>query len=262
MLIPYIIWNFIVICLLWLTEMFIPGMMSGLKKSVVEWSETDWLYNLYTSPISYQFWFIRDLIILCILSPIIYFCIKYGRLAYIMALFFLWVFNIWYEIPGISIMGIFSFSIGAYCSIKKRIVVNVLSDHVILLGIVYGILSLLEITIQQETWLLYYHNVNMFIGMIFIVAFIAKLHLNGYKIENPILTQCSFFIFAYHVMPLVLVLKLCIRIVPVNNDVTLILIYFSSTFIVILFGILLGTFLDKYFPTLYRLISGGRNLSK
>lgn len=259
LLIPYIIWNFIVILILLAAELCIPGMMSGLKKSITEWNITDWFYNLYTVPISYQFWFIRDLILLCIFSPIIYYGIKYGKLPFILALSILWIFDLWPNIPGFSIVGIFSFSVGAYFSINQKNFITILSKNTTILGSLYVILSIFEVTIvQQQSWLTYYHNINMIIGMSFLTALFAKLQIKGYKVENPILTKSSFFIFAYHVMPLVLILKICFKIIPSYNELSLICIYLFSTIFIIMVGIGLGTVLEKYFPTFYKVISGGR----
>lgn len=258
LLIPYIIWNFIVILILLAAELCIPGMMSGLKKSITEWNITDWFYNLYTVPISYQFWFIRDLILLCIFSPIIYQCIKYGKITFVLALSILWIFDFWPNIPGFSIVGIFSFSVGAYFSINQINFITILSKNTTILGSLYVILSILEVTIVQQSWLTYYHNINMIIGMSFLTALFAKLQIKGHKVENPILTKSSFFIFAYHVMPLVLILKICFKIIPSYNELSLICIYLFSTIFIIMVGIGLGTVLEKYFPTVYKVISGGR----
>lgn len=259
LLIPYIIWNFIVILILLAAELCIPEMMSGLKKSITKWNITDWFYNLYTVPISYQFWFIRDLILLCIFSPIIYYGIKYGKRPFILALSILWIFDLWPNIPGFSIVGIFSFSVGAYFSINQINFITILSKNTTILGSLYVILSILEVTIvQQQSWLTYYHNINMIIGMSFLTALFAKLQIKGHKVENPILTKSSFFIFAYHVMPLVLILKICFKIIPSYNELSLICIYLFSTIFIIMVGIGLGTVLKKYFPTVYKVISGGR----
>lgn len=211
LLIPYIIWNFIVILILLAAELCIPEMMSGLKKSITKWNITDWFYNLYAVPISYQFWFIRDLILLCIFSPIIYYGIKYGKRPFILALSILWIFDLWPNIPGFSIVGIFSFSVGAYFSINQINFITILSKNTTILGSLYVILSILEVTIVQQSWLTYYHNINMIIGMSFLTALFAKLQIKGHKVENPILTKSSFFIFAYHVMPLVLIFNTSLK---------------------------------------------------
>lgn len=256
--IPYIIWNFIVILILFVAESFIPGMMSGFKKSITEWNISDWFYNLYIVPISYQLWFIRDLILLCIFSPIIYVCIKYGKLPFVLMLSILWIFDFGPKIPGFSIVGMFSFSVGAYFSINKINFVIKLSKITSMLGIVYVILSIIEVSITNQIWSLYYHNLNMIIGISFLIALFAKLQIEGYKVESTVLTRSSFFIFAYHVMPLVLILKICFKIIPSYNEFSLICIYLFSTIFIVVVGIGFGTVLEKYFPSFYKIISGGR----
>lgn len=258
LLVPYFIWNFIVILILLLAEIFIPEMMSGLKKSVFKWNLYDWFENIYITPISYQFWFIRDLIILCVLSPIIYYGIKYVKLLFVIILAVLWIFNVWFDVPGFSIVGIFSFSLGAYFSIHNVVVTDFLAKHTLFLGIIYGVLSIIDVLMPASAWKFYYHNFNMLIGMSFVVALFARLIQNGYRVNNSFLAKKSFFIFAYHVMPLVLVLKLCFKVIPYDSEIFLIFIYLFSTAVVILGGLGIAALLERYLPSVYKIVTGAR----
>lgn len=88
------------------------------------WSNT----NGY--PINLPLWYIRDLIILCILSPIIYYLNKHKKIGSIF-IFILIVIYLFYiiKIP-LNITSILYFNIGAYFSIHNK---NLITNKVVLL---------------------------------------------------------------------------------------------------------------------------------
>ncbi len=77
LLIPFIFWNTLILILYWIIQK-IPAtqtLLSGKKNIISSYGFFDYLnaiFGIYGSPISYQFWFIRDLIILSVISPLIY----------------------------------------------------------------------------------------------------------------------------------------------------------------------------------------------
>lgn len=61
------------------------------------YSLTDWLDAFWSinggCPICYQFWFLRDLIVMILFSPLIYILVKYFRWFSVFVLGVLWYFN-------------------------------------------------------------------------------------------------------------------------------------------------------------------------
>jgi len=76
-------------------------------------------------PFVLPLWFLRDLIVMAFISPIIYYLAKYAKIWGLVVLFLFYYTNIWIEIPGYStrffLTAFFFFSIGAFFSIDKKI---------------------------------------------------------------------------------------------------------------------------------------------
>lgn len=73
-LIPYIFWNLLVIAFFFMSQTFLPGLMSGENKLIADYSIFDWFWAFWNTkminpniaeayPICYQFWFIRVLMV-------------------------------------------------------------------------------------------------------------------------------------------------------------------------------------------------------
>ena len=81
LLIPYIFWNLAVALLFFLSEIFFSGLMSGVNKAIHDYTFQDWLWAFWnkthidgvgisSNPICYQFWFLRDLMVVMLFSPL------------------------------------------------------------------------------------------------------------------------------------------------------------------------------------------------
>ena len=138
LLIPYLLWNLIPFLLI-VGKCLICDISNGNPTTDTlaffsdniwrifyvfhEWesSSTDWLGNpLYsTAPLNIPLWFIRDLFIISLLTPIIYFAVTKIKIWLIFALFFAYISKIWTQIPGLDIESIFYFTVGAFFAINK-----------------------------------------------------------------------------------------------------------------------------------------------
>lgn len=116
LLIPYLIWN----------------LLMAVKLKTFSWSiiwvfwypagiQTDWLgqEQWMTAPANMPLWFLRDLIVVSLLTPIIYILVrKFG--SWLMALLtILYLSGICAFIPGISAYAVYFFTFGAFFSIRK-----------------------------------------------------------------------------------------------------------------------------------------------
>ena len=118
LLIPYLIWN----------------LLMAVKLKSFSWSifwvfwypagiQTDWLgqEQLMTAPANMPLWFLRDLIVVSLLTPIIYILVR--RLGYwlIAVLTVFYLSGVFAFIPGISAYAVYFFTLGAFLSIRKMI---------------------------------------------------------------------------------------------------------------------------------------------
>ncbi|ULT28913.1 hypothetical protein KUH03_17295 [Sphingobacterium sp. E70] len=122
LLVPYIFWNLLIILFLMLAQTFLSGsLVSGRNKLITDYSLLDWLWSFWdtsqvnphmkkTLPINSPFWFIRDLMVVIVFSPIVYILIKKLKAYAVIILGLLWFFNPFFYLPGLSIVSFFFFT--------------------------------------------------------------------------------------------------------------------------------------------------------
>jgi hypothetical protein len=145
-------------------------------------------------------WFLRDLIVVTILTPIIYYATKKFGLFIISILFVAYISRIWTLLPGFSITAFFYFSTGAYFALNK---VNIIQfvDKYKLLFIPLCVILLVATTI--------YDGMNTVIGQniyplfvctgVYTVFYVASRCIAKYNVKpNKLLVSSCFFIYAIH----------------------------------------------------------------
>lgn len=101
LLIPYLIANGIAFLCYWAAYRFAPEMMSGFFGD--DWRNP--LFIFWTGPVNMSLWFIRDLIIACIVAPLIWLLVRYTRIWGVLALGVVWFtvagspwYNFWFTL--------------------------------------------------------------------------------------------------------------------------------------------------------------------
>lgn len=264
LLIPYLFWNLVVILLFYLTQTFLKGLLSGNNLLIADYTWQNWLQAFWDGnmgedmPINYPLWFIRDLIVVVVFSPIIYWGIKRLQSLFILLLGALWLFNLWIDITGFSIVAFFFFSYGAYWGINKKNFVEIYNKLFPYSLLVYIILAVCNLLFREYDWCSYIHKIGILIGLSMFVSLTAFcLKKQVWKIDT-FLTSSSFFIYVYHGMPLALVIKFLVKMLHPQTNISFILIYITCPVIIIVLGLGIYKILTKYLPRLMAVITGGR----
>ena len=262
LLIPYLFWNLAIILLFFLAQTFLSSLMSGATKLISDYTLTDWLRAFWNGvdnsfPICYQFWFIRDLMIVSCLSPLIYWLVKGTSWVGVLVLGLLWICDWGPSITGLSSVCLFFFSAGAWFSIRHHNFIKNIRPLLIPSAILYALFCILDLYFN----ILIIHQVGIIIGMIFLLALTSFMLDKGKWKTNAFLSSASFFIFAYHAMPISLIGKVMFWFYPPQSDLQMVIYYFLRPFIIIVAGLFIYYLLNKYIPSFTRIITGNRNYS-
>ncbi|WP_223584209.1 acyltransferase family protein [Sphingobacterium sp. GVS05A] len=270
LLVPYIFWNLLIILFLMLAQTFLSGsLVSGRNKLITDYSLLDWLWSFWdtshvnpltkkTLPINSPFWFIRDLMVVVLFSPLIYILIKKLRAYAVIMLGLLWIFNPFFYLPGLSIVSFFFFTAGAYFSIHKMNFVEVLKPMLFALAPLYILIVAMALYFIGTGWWSYLYCAGVIVGLLFAITVSTYFIERGKWHLNPFLTNGSFFIYAYHRLPLVFVIKILFKWLHPRSDGVLLLLYLACPAIVILLGLLIYSLLRQWLPRFTAVISGGR----
>ena len=71
LLVPYVFWNAAALLAFVTIQIFMPSLTSGNNKPILDYGLPDYLDLFWGHPISYQFWFIRDLMVVVLVSPLV-----------------------------------------------------------------------------------------------------------------------------------------------------------------------------------------------
>lgn len=130
-LLPYLLWNLLYLLFYSAQSFAFPAqLISGGKTPVQNFAVEDFLLCFWRTsvlgpentyyPIYVPLWFLRDLFLICLASPVIYLLMKYLRKAFPVLLLLAYLFlNIDNATPIIRISPILNFMIGAYIAMIK-----------------------------------------------------------------------------------------------------------------------------------------------
>ena len=257
LVVPFVFWNLLIFILFYIAQN-IPatqGYFSGERpiishlKSSKEYLELFFGFGKFEYPIAYQFWFIRDLIVLVLFSPLIYFILKLIPKT----VFFTVMLIFWCSFPDRFISLVF-FLTGSFFAIKK-INPKVLDRYFFISLTVFLLSSFFLVKTKNP----YLYQAVVLIGSI-VVFGMTKYILNTDKLKTSLIkfSTYSFFIFCFHEPTLSVVRKLSFRFFPLKNDTTTFLLYFFCVGMTIWISIVVFKILKRYMPNFLNIITGQR----
>ncbi|EGF53276.1 acyltransferase family protein [Bacteroides fluxus] len=174
LLIPYIIWCLIAL-LLKMGYIFLKtGNLSTLN-GIIPIAKSFIFYNgtiIYPFPINGPLWYIRDLIIITLFSPIIFWTIQLVRKKYIIVSILLVIFIIlpYLQIPlTLLYTGLIWFCIGASLSISQKNILSSLPSQYIY--IIYPILVCINVLLRENIMHHFFMQITIIGGVLFILRF-------------------------------------------------------------------------------------------
>jgi len=268
--IPYVAW--IIIYTIYtigaklLLLKFAPSIVENPGKTVFTWELKDWISHIIGfssaqggNPFSAgQFWFVRDLFIFSILTPVI---IKILQICPVLLFFAVTLFSLFgnFRFDDHLPSAIFYYICGLCCGIFK------IRFFTIIDKCSWGeLIFLFLFCFLGKYFFLEKLSVLLWFEILFSCLLVIKL--SGVIRSNKILfsrlkylSGFSFFIYAVH-MPflMTIVQKVWLRIFPINSFPSSILEYFGVSMLVVCLSLLMGIFLSKCCPLLFKWLNGGR----
>jgi len=209
-------------------------------------------------PINAPLWFIRDLIVMAICSPLIYFLVKKLKIYFLILLFIAFYTNIWIYTPGFNVLAFLFFSTGAYFSINK---LNIVEECRKVQKITYP----LFVVLLTLTTLLFGTPTNDFIIPFYaLVGVVVFFNLSAYYIEkrnvkaNPFIVKSAFFVFVFHWMIIHSIVNLCKDIFHPVLQWEFMICYFASPTLILGCCLLIYYLLRRYVSGFCKFALGSR----
>lgn len=283
LLIPYLMWN--TLAILYLMKVMLPGMQAvsefadtqQFHLSLSNFIECYWdssqgiiphvnLNDNGIYPIDTPLWFVRDLMIMVLITPAIYALYKFltpHAITKVILVFFTLVWAV--RIPGLGHLSLLLeafvfFSWGGFLSYHKRDMIVEFRRYSTTSFILYPLLAL-SILFLTPIWpqaMVYVKSINVIVGLFFFYNIAAWLVTKRHCRASSFLSSASFFIYCGHFIILDPVARRVFSITGTGGDMAVVSACMLTYIIII--GLLLGVYamMHRYTPRLLRLFTGGR----
>ena len=260
LLIPFLFWNILTL-LIFAVLQAAPVtrlMLSGRFPEIADMLPLQlamYLVGVGTGPAAYQFWFIRDLLMLVVAAPI--FQLLGSRFLPIATLILLvcWLLDIWpLKAPSIEAVGFFA--LGASFALRGRdpFLVDIAGRWLLA---VYPVLLLAELLLPPTAWAVYLHRTGILVGAAAIL-YLTKFATTRADISRKLtaLGTTSFFVFAAHEPLLTAVGKIALIVVSPASVWELLAIYLLAPIGVV--GVLVAAYkvMEKHASRFLSIIAG------
>lgn len=268
LVIPYFLWNLIAIILSIVVLALLPSISLENVYSIPKLLSNGWhlFYNANGGnyPIDYPLWFVRDLIVVSLLSPVIYWYVKKLGIFGLIIILVAGATNMWISLPGFGISAFFYFSVGAYFAINRYNIVEFSRRYksVIIVGaiILYGLYTYFngENSDARFAKIVLFSLFGAFAFFYLCSQLIVKFHVW----PNRMLLSSCLFVLALHAILSRTMIRatqsLIHHIIPGTSVFEDITVYILTPIITALICLAIFAFCRKYLPTLTRLLTGNK----
>ena len=275
LLIPFLIWNTISILLKVQSMVRHDGLDSlwsnidGNNIIALYWNSEvwnldrkDWLGFLTpsSSPYLVPLWYLRDLMVTMIMSPLLYYLFKYARVWGLVLLFFSYISLVGIKVPGISTTALFFFGAGAYFNLNKIDPTKFAWNYK---NVFYGLAFFLWLIVARFDG----HNTlvgNLLYPFYIIISSIAMFNLATSFVKSGhlfprLLTQSTFFVYLAHTIMITEISSSVMRLIfGEGNVLSLSVTYLLAPILTVTICVVCYWILKKYLPKLCGIMTGER----
>lgn len=259
LLVPYLFWNAaVVVFYLLLQYWMLRHGETPDSKPITDYTLHDWKFAFWNGPIASQFWFIRNLMTVMVLSPIFYLLLRYLKLFGLILTALPWLFGI-DTVWRMHTYTFFFFAAGGWFALRQENFVERMMPH----WKWSGILFLLSACFQVYRYLFnlpsveIVNKIGLCASVVFIIAISGKLISSGKLKVNVPLCQSSFFVFAAHLIPVGLLRGILLPFFP-QTAWAFLTVHLLVAGSVILLCIGVYKLMHRFTPKFLSVITGGR----
>ena len=264
LLIPYLLWNTLLFGLYILA--FIAGYPQDINgKSIADYTFIDyvrafWDRGTYDNgnfvPILCPFWYIRNLLVMSVLSPLFYYIIKSVREFFILFVAICWLFT---PHNAFILQTILFFCLGAYFSILKKNPLEVFDKQrkwYLTLCAIFAAADIVVHTIHVTPINLQIHRLALIFNIpaFFLLADYCCQH----GVTSKFLANTAFIVFSVHYPIVVVMRKVCAAKLGDASDLIHIPLYFLCVLLATTLSLLTYICLDEFCPKVKKFLSGNR----
>lgn len=261
LIVPYLFWSLFGLMFIWFLQVVPWSRFFFTRELIADYSISKLLYTIILDPVPYQLWFVRDLIMLVIFSPLIGYLTKSIRVVWLVLLILLWTAS-GKTFEFFSNEALLFFTIGCALAFDKAELINqklpkYLSYLLLVSWLLVVLFATYLITFNRGIFISNaLSKVGILIGIMSVWSFYDHVdHRRVAKYSS--LFGYSFFIFVFH-EPLLTILKKGLFFLLGKTNFSSLLIYLVAPLTTIGICMLLSYFLRSRTPRFYNFTTGGR----
>jgi succinoglycan biosynthesis protein ExoH len=268
--VPLVLWNLLYVSVFFLLVQVVPDhpLFKTLNVNFRNAGLRDFMNAIFAitqHPLAFQFWFVRDLFLTVLLSPLLWLLLRKAPWFGAIGLFCVWLVNYDLEIffrPDV----LFFFYMGGLLRVRgARLGISWPATRwllVLYIALVVG-RALAPYLIDESTTVLTLTTRSMrLIGVLACWGFFLKLAATPFGTRVARWGALAFFLYAMH-FPLMAQIKLILwDAMPRINDFWMVIHYLASVATTIVLALATGVLMSKYLPRAFELLNGGRELER
>ncbi len=263
LLVPFLLWNVGLLILYIIVQSFQPTkvFLALHTKPLINYSVYEYMraiFGIGRDPISYQFWFIRDLMILVLMSPVIHYLATRLRNSMLCICLIFWLLNIDTIINSEALL---FFYIGSYLSINRSDI-KYFDRQYVTVTLAFILLTVVDAIGKTSGYAdknIIIHKTMEIAGVVSVWTLTKVLLKTKTSRLLAYLSNYAFFVFACHEPLLRVLRKLVFRYMYPHTNGSFILLYFTVSLIDAALSLGVGLLLHNFFPGVYGIATGNRS---
>ncbi|MBQ4063842.1 MAG: acyltransferase [Bacteroidaceae bacterium] len=255
LLIPYLVWNTIAIIILYIRFNIVAK--EGYTLADYLSGYWDFSQRLGNDPADGPLWYMRDLMIISICTPLLYQLLKRNSTAilYFTIITACYVTNTGLYVTGFGGGAFMFFAIGAYIAIHNINLTKIPHPIGIATLVLYIPSQLILNSIGDNAAAFLVTNIIKITALFYLTTLLFNKNILK---PTPGLTKICFLLYALHGIIIGPIMKALYTLPHSNNPFILLLIYIATPAIIVVLTAILNHFIQKHAPLLGNILTGNR----